>query len=192
MQISENFVFLQQEFFHVAESATLAERQIYGDPRASSFHARHALERLVMRVYKVDKTLTPPTVNNLDAYLHDSGFLNLVPEVVWQKAEYVRQAGNLAVHGKKNPKPEKAMDVVRELSHVLYWAGRTYLRKGAENLRGKIYDESIVPRVELSNNPASLQELDALKAQLDAAEATNQEKQEEIDRLRELLSLIHI
>ena len=74
-----------------------------GDPRASCFHARHALERLVMRVYKVDNTLTPPTVNNLDAYLHDSSFLKLIPEVVWQKAEYVRQAGNLAVHGKKIP-----------------------------------------------------------------------------------------
>ena len=141
-----------------------------------------------MRVYKVDKTLTPPTVNNLDAYLHDSSFLKLVPEAVWQKAEYVRQAGNLAVHGKKTPKTEKALDVVRELSHVLYWAGRTYLRKGAEDLRGKIYDESIVPQIELSASPASLQELDALKAQLDAAEAANQEKQEEIDRLRELLA----
>ena len=34
-----------------------AERHVYGDPRASCFHARHALERLVKRVYKVDKTL---------------------------------------------------------------------------------------------------------------------------------------
>ena len=57
MEISANFAFLKQEFPHAAESASYAEQHVYGDPRASCFHARHALERLVMRVYKVDKTL---------------------------------------------------------------------------------------------------------------------------------------
>ena len=47
MEISENFTFLKQEFPHAAESATYAERHVYGDPRASCFHARHALQRLV-------------------------------------------------------------------------------------------------------------------------------------------------
>ena len=51
----------------------------------------------------------------------------------------------MAVHGKKMPTPEKALDIVQELYHVLYWAGRTYLRKGAENLQGKTFDESLVP-----------------------------------------------
>ena len=67
MEISENFAFLKQEFPHAAESASYAERHVYGDPRASCFHARHAPERLVMRVYKVDKTLSPPKITNLDA-----------------------------------------------------------------------------------------------------------------------------
>ena len=47
-----------------------------------------------------------------------------MPEVVWQKAEYIRQAGNGAVHGNKAPAPEQALNVVRELYHVLYWTGR--------------------------------------------------------------------
>ena len=63
--------FLKQEFPHAAESASYAERHVYGDPRASCFHARHALERLVMRVYKVDKTLSPPKITNLDGYLNE-------------------------------------------------------------------------------------------------------------------------
>ena len=50
-----------------------------------------------------------------------------MPDVVWRKAEYIRQAGNVAVHGNKIPAPEHALNVVRELAHVLYWAGRTYL-----------------------------------------------------------------
>ena len=60
MEVSANFGFLKQEFPHAAESASYAEHHVYGDPRASCFHARHALERLVKRVYKVEKTLSPP------------------------------------------------------------------------------------------------------------------------------------
>ena len=170
MEISANFAFLKQEFPHVAESASYAEHHVYGDPRASCFHARHALERLVKRVYKVEKTLSPPKVTNLDGYLSEPAFRAVVPEVVWQKAEYIRQAGNVAVHGNKTPTPEQALNVVRELAHVLYWAGRTYLRKGAENLHGKNFDESLVPTLEPGATPASVDELDTLKRQLDAAD----------------------
>ena len=113
MKISANFAFLKQEFPHAAESASYAERHVHGDPRASCFHARYALECLVKRVYKVEKTLSPPKVTNLDAYLSEPAFRALVPEVVWQKAEYVRQAGNVAVHGNKTPPPELALNVVR-------------------------------------------------------------------------------
>ena len=151
MEISANFAFLKQEFPHAAESASFAERHVFSDPRASCFHARHALERLLKRVYKVDKALK---VTNLDGYISDPAFRELVPEVVWQKAEYIRQAGNVAVHGNRSPAPEKALDVVRELYHVLYWTGRTYLRKGAESLQGKTFDESIVPNVETGNYPS--------------------------------------
>ena len=133
---------------------------------ASCFHARYALERLVKRVYKVDKFLNPPKVTNLDAYLSEPAFRAVVPEVVWQKAEYIRQAGNVAVHGNKTPAPEQALNVVRELAHVLYWAGRTYLRKGAESLHGKTFDESLVPTREPGAAPASAEELDALKRDL--------------------------
>ena len=190
MEISANFAFLKQEFPHVAESASFAERHVYGDPRASCFHARHALERLLKRVYKVEKALTPPRVTNLDGYISEPTFRELVPEVVWQKAEFVRQAGNVAVHGNKSPAPEKALDVVRELYHVLYWTGRTYLRKGAENLRGKTFDESLVPKLALATAPASVEELERLKAQRDAAEEARKEIESELDALRERLAAI--
>ena len=66
MDVSANFDFLKQEFPFVAESASLCgAARVNGDPRASCFHARHALERLVKRIYKIDKTLSPPSVQNL-------------------------------------------------------------------------------------------------------------------------------
>ena len=163
-------VFLHQEFPPVAESASYAERHVYGDPRASCFHARHALESLVKRVYKVDKALKPPRVQNLDGYLNEPTFIETVPEAVRQKAEFVRQAGNVAVHGKKTPTPEAALEVVRELYHIAYWAGRTYLRKGAEDLKGKTFDETLVPKVGPDSKPASIEELEAMRAERDAAE----------------------
>ena len=190
MEISANFAFLKQEFPHAVESASYAERHVYGDPRASCFHARHALERLVKRVYRVEKTLDPPKVTNLDAYLSEPAFRALAPEVVWQKAEYIRQAGNVAVHGNKTPTPEHALNVVRELAHVLYWAGRTYLRKGAESLHGKTFDESLVPTTEPGAAPASVEELDALKRRLDAAEDARKDIEGELEALRERLAAI--
>ena len=113
-----------------------------------------------------------------------------MPEVVWQKAEYIRQAGNVAVHGNKTPAPEQALNVVRELAHVLYWAGRTYLRKGAESLHGKTFDESLVPTLEPGAAPASVEELDALKSQRDAAEDARKDIEGELEALRERLAAI--
>ena len=190
MEVSENFAFLNQEFPHVAESASFAERHLFGDPRASCFHARHALERLLKRIYRVERALIPPKFTNLDGYISDPTFRELMPEVVLQKAEYIRLAGNAAVHGSKSPTPEKALDVVRELAHVLYWTGRTYLRKGAESLQGKTFDESLVPRVEPATNPVSVEELEALKAQRDAADEARKEIESEIEALRERLAAI--
>ena len=190
MKISVNFAFLKQEFPHAAESASYAERYVYGDPRASCFHARHALERLVKRVYRVENDLSPPKVTNLDGYLNEPAFREIVPEAVWQKAEYIRQAGNVAVHGNKTPSPEQALNVVRELAHVLYWAGRTYLRKGAENLHGKIFDESLVPAAAAGASPVSVEELNTLKRQLDAADDARKEIEGELDALRERLAAI--
>ena len=190
MEISANFAFLKQEFPHAAESASYAEHHVYGDPRASCFHARHALERLVKRVYKVEKALNPPKVTNLDAYISEPAFRAVVPEALWQKAEYIRQAGNVAVHGNKTPAPEHALNVVRELAHVLYWAGRTYLRKGAESLHGKTFDVSLVPTGEPGAALASVEELDALKRERDAADDARKEIEGELEALRERLAAI--
>ncbi|HUP23211.1 MAG TPA: DEAD/DEAH box helicase family protein, partial [Thermoanaerobaculia bacterium] len=184
MKVSANFSFLVQEFPHVAESAAYAEWQVWGDPRASCFHARHALERLVARVYKVDKALSPPKVTNLDGYLHDPQFRELVPEAVWQKAEYVRLEANAAVHGKRAPAAETALAVVQELFHVAYWAGRTYLRKGAEQLQGLTFDASLVPKVAAVGTPVAVAELEAMAAARDAAEAAKRELESELERLR--------
>ena len=79
---------------------------------------------------------------------------------------------------------------MRELYHVLYWTGRTYLSKGAESLQGKTFDESLVPNVEPAPTPASVQELETLKAQRDAAAEARKEIESELEALRERLAAI--
>ena len=101
MDTSPNFNFLTQEFPQIAESASFAELHANDDPRAALFHARHALERLIKRIYKIDKTLSPPPKQNLDGYISGDAFRKLVPATVWQKMEYIRKAGNDAVHSNK-------------------------------------------------------------------------------------------
>jgi type I restriction enzyme R subunit len=193
LNISANFAFLAQEFPHAAEGATLAERSINGDPRASCFHARHTLEQLVKRVYKVDRRLEPPPVQNLDGYLSGEAFRKIAGETIWQKAEYVRKRGNDAVHGNKAPEPAAALDVMRELYHVLYWAGRTYLRKGAEKLVGVVYDESIIAAghgTAEAGPPASIEKLEAITKQRDEAEEKRRELETQVEELRQRVAAI--
>ena len=108
-----------------------------------------------------------------------------MPEAVWQEFEYVRTAGNVAVHCKKEPTTENSLEMARELFHILYWAGRTYLRKGAESLQGKSFDESFVPKVLEATAPDSLEELEAVKAQRDTAQETQKEPKSKLEALRE-------
>ena len=79
---------------------------------------------------------------------------------------------------------------MRELYHVLYWTGRTYLRKGAESLQGKTFDESLVPNVDPATTPASVQALEALKTQRDAAAEAHKEIESELEAVRERLAAI--
>ena len=88
------------------------------------------------------------------------------------------------------PTSEKALDIVPGALPRIYWAGRTYLRQGAESLQGKTFDESLVPKMQPKTTPASIEELDVLKAQRDAAEEARKEVESELEELRERLAAI--
>ena len=102
-RISDNFAFLQGQFPFATDAAHMAEQHVFGDPRASIFHSRRALERLVMRIFRLDASLTRPDDEKLAVFMHDEGFRQAMPEEVWEKANYIRDAGNVAVHRKGNP-----------------------------------------------------------------------------------------
>lgn len=190
MDTSPNFAFLSQEFSPVAESASFAELHIKGDPRAACFHARHALERLVKRLFRLDNKLTTPRVQNLDGYMSDKSFVEAVPEVVLQKMQFIRKAGNDAVHGNKSPEPEKAKQVVQELYHVLYWTGRSYLRRGAEQLKGAEYKGAIALTNTSFAAPLDIKELERLRKEKDKLDEKLVEKDLELEALQKQIEQI--
>ena len=191
MDISENFAFLKQEFPHAAESASYAERHVFGDPRASCFHARHALERLLKRVYKVEKALKPPKVTNLDGYISDPAFRELVPEVVWQKAR-IHPAGGQ----RGGPRPRCRRHRKRRWmscgSFITSSTGRA-APTCARALRVCRVRPSTNPSSRQWNRqppPASVQGLEALKAQRDAATEGRKEIESELEAVRERLAAV--
>ena len=165
---------------------------VYGDPRASCFHARHALERLVKRVYRVEKTLDPPKVTNLDAYLSEPAFRALAPEVVWQKAEYIRQAGNVAVHGNKTPDAGARVER-RTGAGARPLLGGSHLSAERERraFTGRPSTSPWSQQLEPGAAPASVEELDALKRDAGRGRGRPQGGIEgELEALRERLAAI--
>jgi len=188
--VSANFTFLAAEFPFVAEGATLAERAVYVDPRAACFHARHTLEQLLKRVFYLDRRLGVPANEKLDGMLNASSFRQVAGDAVWQKAEYIRRRGNDAVHTQKSPTPAAALAMVRELYHVLYWAGRNYVRNGAEKLEGATFDETLIPNDALPKcagahpQATSIDVLEAMAKQKDEAEAKRRELETQVGELQ--------
>lgn len=177
--VSENFAFLVKEFPKEADSATLAERHARTDPRGSLFHCRHSLELVVGRLYRLDRSLTRPQTNSLGELVHEPCFRSLLPDAVWQKVDLIREAGNRAVHGRKEPTPETAQHVVEELYHILYWVGRNYLRKGAEDLKGHRYNPELAKASD-AVSATSQKELQTLETKLAEQTEAAQEREKEL------------
>jgi len=135
--------------------------------------------RIGYRLYRLDRSLTRPQTGSLGTLVHEPDFKKLLPESVWQKVELIREAGNLAVHGKKDPTPERALHVVTELYHLFYWVGRNYLRKGAEELKGHTYDPAIPANAE-AVAATSRRELQALEEKLEKQEDSAREREAEL------------
>ncbi len=68
-----NFAFMPSSLRVITDSAREAEGHIRGDPHASCFHARFALEAIAHWLYRHDTKLQLPYDQSLGAFLHDPG-----------------------------------------------------------------------------------------------------------------------
>ncbi len=176
-----NFAFLPSDFRAIADSATKAEGHIMGDPRAACFHARFTLEAIVHWLYRHDAGLRMPYDGSLGALLHDPGFQNLLPEVVFQKARVIQKVGNQAVHNGRPIRQYDALQVVKELHHVCYWLTRTY--KPDASRQGAAWRDERVPKAPAAGEVVPRKELEALEKELAAQNEAALEQQRERDEL---------
>ena len=151
--MSSNFDLLSAEWPELFAEAVLAEREAFADPRISCFYARRTLELAVAWLYDADATLNRPYKDDLSARLYEPTFRALVGNGIQMKCDIVRKQGNTAVH-KMTPIPTNAaVDVLRELFHVLYWVAKHYTRNpGDLPATGITFDTSLIRRPE----PASV------------------------------------
>lgn len=143
-----NFQFLHPEFTRLFEPARGAEQLAYSDPRACCMRTRHALEQAVHWLYEHDRELRMPYDRSLNVLLTQVEFTKLMPPQVHTKARLIQKLGNQAVHSNANVSRNDAIQLVRELFHVMFWLARTYTRASdPKSISAEWSDTHVTPLV---------------------------------------------
>lgn len=174
-----NFTFLSGPLPTLYTQATQAERLIYTTPRASGFYTRFALEQTVLWLYENDPNLRLPYENSLGALIHEPSFKRALIPGLFQKIRFIQKLGNRAVHQSSAIPTNDALQLVKELFHILYWVRRNYVT-GGHTLPNLTFDAAKVPR---AADPA-LQ--DQQKALTQRQLKTLEEQLRETDALRRI------
>ena len=121
-----NFDFIKAEWPQIHADCVRAEGYLASDPRSACFYARRAAEQLVGLIYDVDaaagavqgRPVGPDQRARVPAPRSASG--------IGQKLNLIRKLGNRAVHDVQPIPPRAAVDVLRELHHVVVWTAFRY------------------------------------------------------------------
>lgn len=176
-----NFSYLNQ-WQTLVDNATQAENCVYSDPRASCFYARRTLEITVQWMYQYDASLTSSYANHLAALIHEPGFKNLLGAGLFAKIKAIQHTGNNAVHSNSLISEQDALQMIKELHHLLYWFYRTYSQQSP--LIDHVFKADLIPRTvsidaalalqtakKLTQLAKQLKEQDEAQADVDAKNA---------------------
>lgn len=173
-----NFQFLAGDWPEFIEDAEAMERLVRFDPRGSIGRARHLIEQVVLWMYENDEDLTLPFDTSLYNITNEMGFKKIVGYKIYEKIRLIRKEGNLALHGNRRIREEDAMNICREVFHVMFWLWRTYTT-----------DEQ--PKKEVAFDPASVPDVRDTSAESEAKlkelETRMEERAEELRRLQHSL-----
>ena len=165
-----NFAFLQAEFPAVHDAARQAEAHAHGDPRATCFYARRALELALTWLYRHDPALRMPYQDHLAALIHEPSFQQTAGPAIVTKAQLIKDLGNLAVHGNKPLRASDAISATRELFHVGYWLARNYGRT-ARPAPDLAFEATQLPAAAAAVKQQTAEQLERLEAQLHERDA---------------------
>ncbi|KYH43989.1 DEAD/DEAH box helicase family protein [Branchiibius sp. NY16-3462-2] len=115
-----NFYFVRQTLPSLYEDCGRAESYLASDPRAACVYARRVVELLVDYLYDV-ADLPEPYKSDLAARIAAPGFKNTVGQGITAKLTLIRKVGNSAVHESTPVSKQVALQVLRDLHHVVAW-----------------------------------------------------------------------
>ena len=185
--MTSNFDFLQAEWPDLFSESRRAEQFANLDPRASCFYARRAIEVTVKWLYQVDSTLVEPYKADLNALIYEPTFKALTGPIA-AKMHLVRKVGNAAVHENRTVVPQQAINMVRELWHVMFWLSSRYAT-GERPTAGIGFDLGAIPTPKQgpAASPKTVIELQQLASQIAAKdEALSAQLEQNADLQAEL------
>ncbi len=163
-----NFDFIQKTLPAVHADCVRAESYVSSDPAAACFYSRRAIEQLVRHLYDV-MGLPAPYQNDLAARLNDSAFKAKVGVGITSKLNLIRRVGNTAAHEGRPIQAQTALQVLRELFHVVVFAAFRY----STDPRGVPTSKQFDPSLAAKRAPLSRPELVALAAKFRAQDAAH-------------------
>ena len=143
------------------------------DSAAACFYARRSIEQLVGHLYDVTG-LAAPYQNDLAARINDAAFKAEVGNGIAQKLNLIRRVGNTAAHEGKSIQHQTALQVLRELFHVVVFAAFRFSTAPQAVPTGKQFDPALAAKLA----PLSRQELAQLAAKFKAQDEALAEKDE--------------
>ncbi len=176
--MTSNFDFVKKTLPAVHADCGRAESYLSSDPAAACFYARRAIEQLVGHLYDV-MGLPAPYQNDLAARINDAAFKAKVGVGIAQKLNLIRRIGNTAAHEGRPIQPQTALQVLRELFHVVVFAAFRYSTDPQGVPTSKQFDPSLAAKLA----PLSRSELATLAARFRAQDVAHAKALSEKDEL---------
>ncbi|HRD59338.1 MAG TPA: DEAD/DEAH box helicase family protein [Nocardioides sp.] len=173
-----NFDFVKTSLPAVHADCVRAESYLSSDPAAACFYSRRAVEQLVGHLYDV-MGLRAPYQNDLAARINDAAFKAKVGTGIAQKLNLIRRVGNTAAHEGRPIQPQTALQLLRELFHVVVFAAYRYSADPQSVPTSKQFD----PAVPAKLAPLSRHELAQLATKFKAQDEAHAKELAERDDL---------
>ncbi|WP_067429034.1 DEAD/DEAH box helicase family protein [Nocardioides jensenii] len=157
-----NFVFAKT-LPSVHADCVRGESYLSSDPAAACFYSRRAIEQLVRHLYDV-MGLQVPYQDDLAARINDAAFKAKVGIGIVAKLNLIRRLGNAAAHEGRAIQPQTALQVLRELFHVMVFAAYHHSTDPAAVPTGGQFDPALAAKLA----PLSRDELVKLAAKFKA------------------------
>ena len=173
-----NFDFAKSVLPALHADCVRAESYLSSDPAAACFYSRRAIEQLVRHLYDV-VGLRSPYQDDLAARVNDAAFKAEVGVGIVQKLNLIRRLGNTAAHESRPIQPQTALQVLRELFHVVVFAAYHYSADPEGVPTARQFD----PALAAKRAPLSRQELAQLAAKFKAQDEAHAKALAERDDL---------